>query len=51
MTPSLVSIAVCSNSVAPFVMVSDPMDALYGTDTDRVIKFRCFSLSEMLKGV
>lgn len=34
----LISIAVCSNSVAPLVMVSDLMDAPYGTDVGRAIE-------------
>lgn len=32
---------VYSNSVAPFIMVSDPMDAPYGTDAGRAIKSSC----------
>ena len=32
---------VCSNPVVSFIMVSDPMDAPYGTDTECVIKSRC----------
>ena len=35
-------IAVCSNPVAPFIMVSDPMDAPHGTDAYCVIKSPLF---------
>jgi len=37
---------VCSNPVAPFTMVSDPMDAPYGTDAHCVIQVPLFSFSE-----
>ncbi|KAF9647738.1 hypothetical protein BDM02DRAFT_2520924 [Thelephora ganbajun] len=48
--PRLVPTAVCSNPVAPFIMVSDPMDAPYGTDATCVIKSHCFPFSEGLQG-
>jgi len=37
--------------VAPLIMVSDPMDAPYGTEANRVIKSRCFSFAEAPKGI